>query len=85
VDLRTVGSIGVLGAEMSLEGGAASGIAECPQREERLREWLSIFRRKSNLRIVFGVSQLREDARTFFLGLQLVFRNVEFVTCSEYS
>jgi len=56
--------MGVLWAEVSSKGGAASGTAKCP----RLREQLNVLRRRSGLRKALGPSQLQKDARTFFLG-----------------
>ena len=50
VDLRTVGSMGVLRAEVSLKGGATSGTAERPWKEERSQEWLDVFGRRSGIR-----------------------------------
>jgi len=43
VSLGTVGSIRVLGAEVSSEGGAASRTVECPRKEERSREGARFF------------------------------------------
>ena len=41
MDLGTVWSMRVLGAEVSLEG-AVLGTTECPQKEEQSREQLSV-------------------------------------------
>jgi len=84
VDLGTVWSMRVLGAEVSLEG-AVLGTTECPQKEEQSREQLSVSGRRSGLGKVLGLSRLREDAWTFFLGLQWACRYVEFVAYSGCS
>ena len=43
MDLGTVESMGVLGAEVSSEGDAASGTAECSWKEEWFREGARTF------------------------------------------
>jgi len=51
-----VGSMGALGVEVSSEGGAASGTAECLLKEERPREQPSVLRRRSSFGKVLGLS-----------------------------
>jgi len=60
--------MGVLGAEVSPEGGAASKTTKCPWRDEQLRERLNVLGRRSGLEKMLGLSRPHEDAQTFFLG-----------------
>ena len=71
--------------EVSSEGGVTSGTAECSQRDERLRERLNVLRRRSGLEKALGLSQLREDTRTFFLDPPCACWYIEFVAYSGYS